>query len=999
MGFWDFVKKVADPFDIFGLDPKQEEYREPRGLELQSNTRTTNAILPVVYGHRNVGGNDVYIKSTGKSNNILWIVQTLSEGVCSQIYSESGVEQVWVDDKLYNEYGGNVSYYFHDGSSTQTVDTNLNTADNNWTDPLRNTCYLVWKLTYNKNYFQRIPKRQVELKGIEVYDFRDASTSWSDNAVLCLYDYMTNARYGLGISSSKFDTGAGGSWRTAADYYDSKGWSFNYAINEKQAADTTIQEILKHFRGTLNWWNNKFYLRYADLIDDTYAESYKMSILDKHIQQDDNGLVSLTISEPSRWKNPDSIRVKFPDAEKDWADDELIIGDASGQMIDIELAGCTSRQHAADFGVYYLERAQLNRRISGTFMDQCLKLEPHDPVKLTCTAFGLSQQPMRVESTALNPNGTVDMTMMYESEDLYNQTYDLDTESVYQCILPDPTAPPTSVINIEEGETVYNYRERSFTRWDITFTIPDDFQWSHAEVWRSFDPTSGAGLYFGDEAVYFGYEFLTFGNVGAVTDNYYFAFIVGQDQGGGSSVGFSIDPVEEGQTYYIKIRSVNRLGVKESFASCPLISRTVVGRTTEEPDSLVRLYATSNDNAINIYADRVDDADVELYEFRLAFGGSGWGGAIFLASKRHPSLSLFGVKPGTHTFFANTFANNGLYGTYPRSAAIEIIDPPGGWQDAAADSTSDYTDGTHDNTHFFDYSGSHYLKCSHGGQAGSSSSSSSSSSSGSLSSSSNSISSSSESSSSESVSSSSASISSESVSSSSASSQSVSSSSSSLSSSSQSESSSSSSWSESMSNSRSWSSSSSSSSQSVSSSSSSSSSQSDSVSSSSLSSSSQSSSSQSESSSSQSASSESASSSSSSSSHQKLYGKWISDEFDKGSNAVRLVWVGADILVTGAGNTWVDIAPAPDTWADMGISKSWVELFDVLAAPTVNFTLAWDDNTQSDWNDYSNYAYNLEILTAVTEGRYYRLMIEITDPLSTVNAIVEQPTINFYVKA
>jgi len=115
----------------------------------------------------------------------------------------------------------------------------------------------------------------------------------------------------------------------------------------------------------------------------------------------------------------------------------------------------------------------------------------------------------------------------------------------------------------------------------------------------------------------------------------------------------------------------------------------------------------------------------------------------------------------------------------------------------------------------------------------------------------------------------------------------------------------------------------------------------------------------------------------------------------------RLVWLEADIVVTGAGTTWGNIAPDPDKWEpDVGATtRTWSEIFNIDAAPIVNITLAWDDNSTADFNDYSNYAYNLEILTAVTNGRYYRVMIEITDPSDAINAIVENYSLYFYTQA
>jgi hypothetical protein len=94
---------------------------------------------------------------------------------------------------------------------------------------------------------------------------------------------------------------------------------------------------------------------------------------------------------------------------------------------------------------------------------------------------------------------------------------------------------------------------------------------------------------------------------------------------------------------------------------------------------LAALYAIHNQNTINLWADRLSDDDIEAYEFRT---GTSWNVGVFLASLRSPNFSLSGVKPGQHTFFANTLGNNGLYGTSPQSATITLQDPPDGYNQA-----------------------------------------------------------------------------------------------------------------------------------------------------------------------------------------------------------------------------------------------------------------------------------------------------------------------------
>ena len=86
-----------------------------------------------------------------------------------------------------------------------------------------------------------------------------------------------------------------------------------------------------------------------------------------------------------------------------------------------------------------------------------------------------------------------------------------------------------------------------------------------------------------------------------------------------------------------------------------------------------------------------------------------------MAALRSPNLSLYGVKPGAHTFIANTLSNHGGYGATPRSASVSLKDPPDAWAVQNTE-TCDYNGvGTHDNTEHTTYDSDDYLKCSHTG--------------------------------------------------------------------------------------------------------------------------------------------------------------------------------------------------------------------------------------------------------------------------------------------
>ncbi|MBW2024366.1 MAG: hypothetical protein JRH08_00735 [Deltaproteobacteria bacterium] len=641
------------------LDATDLLTRGSAGLKL--NTRSTSEPLKIVYGQLRVGGNDIYIHSTGDDLKDLWIVQTLSEGECDSITA------AYLGDKLYSEYGGNAEYWFHSGSSSQTYDTNLHTADSRWTDNLRYTCYIVWHLTYDRDYFQNLPQRTVILKGRKLYDFRDSTTAWSQNPVLIAYDWLTNSRYGLGKSASQIDTD---SWTAAANYCDTKGWKLNLAVSNAQSSGWDIlKTILLHARLTITQYDGKYYLYYAD----TTSESTVMDITDEHIVQGPDGKAMISVDQDSMWDRPDGLRVYYIKADNDeYVEDSFFVGEETGNIKDLRLTGFTDRETAGQLATYWLERWQLDRTISLTVRDDAVKLEPHDLVTLTSSAISVSNQLMRVAEANIRPDGFIDLKLQYESDDLYDDEYNINTEETYTTTLPDPTDEPPSVGNVTQSEEVYYYRLRSFTRWKISFDEPANYPWfSHVEVWWSTDDS-----------------------------NYKHLFDTTND--------FAIDPVEEGETHYVKLRTVSIWGTKQSMSNAYKISRTIQGKT-DAPTSLSALHAIVNANTINLYAEKVSDPDVELYEFRL---GPSWSGAIFLAALRAPNLSLYGVKPGEYTFFANTLANNGEYGDTPKQASASLQDPPDGWTVQHTEAC-DYSSGTHNNTEQTTYNSEYYLKCSH----------------------------------------------------------------------------------------------------------------------------------------------------------------------------------------------------------------------------------------------------------------------------------------------
>jgi len=116
-----------------------------------------------------------------------------------------------------------------------------------------------------------------------------------------------------------------------------------------------------------------------------------------------------------------------------------------------------------------------------------------------------------------------------------------------------------------------------------------------------------------------------------------------------------------------------------------------------------------------------------------------------------------------------------------------------------------------------------------------------------------------------------------------------------------------------------------------------------------------------------------------------LVGTYTSPVYDLGSSERVLAYVLADIVVIGAGTTWDDIMPDPDTWEDAGLDTlSWAKAFELTAGPTVRMTLNYGETSPP-----TSSVSKMEILSAIVTGRYFQVEIEITDPNLNINCIVE----------
>ena len=184
----------------------------------------------VVYGSVKVAGPVFFMHTTNNDNTLHVCCAVAGHEINS--FEETYIEDIAVDSysgtdfEVSGQYASNVhpskgfennygfsrgSFYTQQfrGTDTQTAQSNLLSEcsavwDSNGV--ARGVAYFYFQAVFNPDYWPNgVPNVRVIIKGKKIYDPRSGSTSWTDNAALCLLDYLQSSDYGLGVPDSEID--------------------------------------------------------------------------------------------------------------------------------------------------------------------------------------------------------------------------------------------------------------------------------------------------------------------------------------------------------------------------------------------------------------------------------------------------------------------------------------------------------------------------------------------------------------------------------------------------------------------------------------------------------------------------------------------------------------------------------------------------------------------------------------------------------------------------
>ena len=640
-----------------------ELHAEQQSKGILVNKFTANAHIPIIYGTRKVGGNVVFLETSGTDNESLYMAIILSEGEINSVESLFvNDNQVTLSGSLTDGTSRTVastdSNFFdtENSSSLITVQANLGTDSqasstllgelDSWSSDhkLSGLAYIALKFTWNPDKFGSLPTVQAIVKGRKIYNPNldgtltggsgshraDTSTTWaySDNPILQMLDYLRNDRFGMGITNSYFDSNFA-DWQTASDVCDTDITPFTGAssidlMDSHAVVDTSVKAIenVKNFvRGSRSYLNFSGGI-YSILVETTGSASISLT--------EDNIIGGITVqskNKNSRYNrvivnfiNPDknyqSDTVQFPPVDETGlatADQHDTMKTADGGLLlegRFDFSMFTSPYQAQEMAEIILRRSRSSLDISLKVDATALDLSIGDIVNVTHVTPSFSAKPFRVQGMTINADHSVNLQCSEHQDSFYTFGTQNEVAEIPDTNLPNPFSVQAPVVSATDELRSRNEEAIAVLLVNVTATdqFITDFE---VQAKKSTDSV--------------------FINLGR-----------------GSSSQFELVNVEDNVVYDIKARSVSSVS-RSAFTS---ITHQVVGKTAP-PQDVTNFSVNIIGTEAHLGWTPVTDLDLSHYRIRHAKETSGatYANSIDIADKVSRPANTVIVPAMTGTYF------------------------------------------------------------------------------------------------------------------------------------------------------------------------------------------------------------------------------------------------------------------------------------------------------------------------------------------------------------
>ena len=587
------------------------------------NKQSNNASIPVVYGERLVGGTIIFLETSGSSNEYLYVALVLSEGEINSI------EKIIVDDKTVTWTGsltngtvrdvssGDNNFYKSGtshirvqpffGTDTQTVSSVLDPASG-WgsNHRLRGISYLALRFKWNGDIFSSIPKIQARIKGKKVKTYNSSlveqSASYKTNPAWCILDYLTNERYGKGLSTTDIDLqsfyDASVICETQVTPYSSGSdiniFDTNYVLDTSRRVIDNLRELIKGCRGYIPYTQGKYQLiiettgpASRTLSEDNIIGGYNLVSTDKNSKYN---RVIVSFINPKKSYQADEVQ--FPpldDSGLPSADQHATMKALDGGILlegKFDFPTLTSPYQAEEMAEIILRRSRESISLEINCDFNAYDLSIGEIVNITHGSLGFSAKPFRVLGISFNEDYSIGLSLIEHQNSHYTWATKTEEATVPTTNLPDPfTIQPPASVTLTDDLVEYN-DGTVITRLSVLIGASIDQFIDQYEVELRQD-TDRSGT--------------------AVVDDFK---VVGR----GIALRHQVLNVIDNATYTIRVRGINALGVKSTYVT---EARQIIGQTAVPQDVENFSINVLGDQALLSWT-AIPDLDLDYYVLKFS---------------------------------------------------------------------------------------------------------------------------------------------------------------------------------------------------------------------------------------------------------------------------------------------------------------------------------------------------------------------------------------------
>ena len=626
---------------------------------------TVNAVSPaadhaIVYGQQRVGG-VVFYRSVTNDQQYLHSLIALAGHECEEIgdiYAGDTLltldgdgfvtnSEYQLKDEDGNVTGPAIRINKHLGTAGQAADADLVAEDGAWTANHRaaGVAYIYVRAEHSTNVFpQGLPVFSAVVKGKKVYDPRTSTTAYSNNAALCLRDYLL-ADYGLGADASEINDTA---FSAAANTCDENvtlaagGTEKRYTVDGSFVTslppDDIITDLVASMAGVIWYsqgqWGTKAgeYTTPVLTLDEDDLRS-NLQISTRHSRRDNFNTVTGTFTGPSTSYQP----TDFPQVTS-----SAFVSVDNGEVVtqDIPLpftATPTMAQRIAKIGLF---RNREQFTISGTFGLTALQLQIGDIVNITNTRLGFSVKPFEVVDWRFGLGTDQTLEISLTLREISSGVFDWDAEEtafeLNNTALPSPLE--TASVGVTITPIVREVNQAIAGGFEVDVSASEPYVAQFEVQYRKVGTTK---------------------------------YINGGIQKGNT---FDITGLEDG-SYDIRARSINDFGVVGPWtevAGRGLDIRDVLGT----PDDVQDFTGNVIGSALHLSWTPITAASLSHYKVRYASEttGASYQNAVDIVDKISRPANTAVVPAKTGTYFIKAVDKIGSVSDSPASFAV-IVDP------------------------------------------------------------------------------------------------------------------------------------------------------------------------------------------------------------------------------------------------------------------------------------------------------------------------------------